>query len=49
MADTSESHEENKAAEELKLTDDGGVVKKILKKGEGWKTPTTGCDVKGVL
>jgi len=38
--------EENSAPVEEKLTDDGGITKKILKKGEGWKSPTTGCEVK---
>lgn len=32
----------------VNITEDGGITKKILKKGEGWKTPTTNCDVKGM-
>jgi len=41
-----EAKVEEAEAEEIKLTEDGGITKKILKKGEGWKTPTTGGDVK---
>jgi len=37
--------EEKKEGEEEKITDDGGVVKKVLKKGEGWKKPTKDSEV----
>ncbi len=33
----------------LFLQEDGGVVKKILKKGESWETPEDGDEVTGVL
>jgi len=46
----SEEHakpEEKQPAEDIiKLTDDEGITKKVLKAGEGWKTPTSGCEVK---
>lgn len=37
--------EPEKEGTEIKLTDDGGVKKKILKKGEGYLMPETGDEV----
>lgn len=28
------------------ITNDGGVIKKVIKEGEGWKTPSKGAEVK---
>jgi hypothetical protein len=33
---------------ETNVTEDGGIVKKIIKAGTGWKTPTKGSDVTGL-
>jgi FK506-binding protein 4/5 len=43
--DASDSFGEQKEGEEKKITDDGGIVKKIIKKGEGWRKPSKGADV----
>ena len=34
-----------KCFEEEDLSGDGGVIKKILKEGEGWRTPEKGYEV----
>jgi len=36
---------EQKEGEEKDLTSDGGVVKKIIKKGSGWQKPSKGAEV----
>jgi hypothetical protein len=44
MADT----ESTAVGTEVNVTEDGGIVKKILKEGEGWQTPSKGADVTGM-
>jgi hypothetical protein len=48
MSDTAMT-EGSKVGTETNVTEDGGIVKKILKEGEGWQTPSKGADVTGML
>jgi len=36
---------ESEVGKEVQITTDGGLVKKILRDGEGWQTPVKGADV----
>ena len=47
MADA-EMADSGAAGTEINVTEDGGIVKKILKEGEGWQTPSKGADVTGM-
>lgn len=40
---------ESVVGKEENITPDGGLVKKIIKEGEGWQTPTKGADVVGMI
>lgn len=45
--DDNESWSPLEVGQEKKLSKDGGVVKKLLVRGEGWKTPDKGDEVSG--
>lgn len=51
MADTqiADPATESLVGKEQNITADGGLIKKIIKEGEGWQTPAKGADVTGVL
>ncbi len=36
------------AVKEINITEDGGIVKRILHEGEGWKTPPKNSEVTGM-
>ena len=45
--DENESWAPLEVGQEKSLSKDGGVVKKLLVRGEGWKTPDKGDEVSG--
>ena len=47
MADA-EKTDKSAVGTESNVTEDGGIVKKILKEGEGWQSPGKGADVTGM-
>ena len=47
--DENESWAPQEVGQDKELSKDGGVVKKLLVRGEGWKTPDKGDEVSGAL
>jgi FKBP-type peptidyl-prolyl cis-trans isomerase len=44
-ADAEKNHHHDEAPKDEDLTGDGGVIKRLIKKGSGWDRPTGGCEV----